>query len=151
MDSFALKTAIVPDSSPMFTLTLVIAGFLGVLLLLTVLIIVFSTFSKTISKTQTKKGKKKVEKAVMTEDLKVVSPFANAASAHVPQASVSGAEQGISEEVVAAISAAVYMMEGENAVVSGIAPVAAKPMRRNPINTRNPWAMAAIAQNTKPF
>ena len=82
----------------------------------------------------------------MTEDLKVVSPFAEVsapAPAPAPQA------QGVSEEIVAAISAAVYMMEGEGAVITNIAP--AKAIRQNPIKTRNPWAMAAIMQNTKPF
>ena len=150
MDLITLVTKIHPDSSIEFTSTLVVAGFFGVLLLLTVLIIVFSVFSKTVSKTQKAKGKRKEEKAIMTEDLKVVSPFANTQAA--PQAAVSEAQppaprtQGVSEEIVAAISAAVYMIEGENAVVASIT-----PLRRNPINTRNPWAMAAITENTRPF
>lgn len=62
------------------------------------------------------------------------------------------AAQGISGEIVAAISAAVYMMEGENAVVTSIAPAA--PVRaqvQNPITRRNPWAFAAITENTRPF
>ena len=148
MDLITLKTAIEADSSPGFTSTLVIAGFFGVLLLLVILIIVFSIFSKIVSKSQTKKGKKKEEKAIMTQDLKVVSPFAseNAVPASAP---VQAAPQGVSEEIVAAISAAVYMMEGEGAVIRSIAP--AKAVRQNPIKTRNPWAMAAIVQNTKPF
>ena len=150
MDLIALKTSLIPDTSPTFTTTVVVAGFLVVLLILTILIIVFSLFSKTMSKTQNKKGKKKVEKAIMTEDLKVVSPFTatNSAPAAPVAANASSPQlqQGVSEEIVAAISAAVYMLEGENAVVTSI-----KPMRKNPINTRNPWAMAAITQNTKPF
>ena len=144
MDLIALRTSIIPDTSPAFTATVVVAGFLVVLLILTILIIVFSLFSKTMSKTQ-KKGKKKEEKAIMTKDVNVVSPFGaepvQTASAPAPQI-----QQGVSEEIVAAISAAVYMMEGENAVITSI-----RPVRKNPINTRNPWAMAAIAQNTKPF
>ena len=146
MSFLVLKTAIAADSSPGFTTTLVIAGFFGVLLMLAILIVVISIFSKTVSKTQGKKGKRKEEKAIMTEDLKVVSPFAEVsapAPAPAPQA------QGVSEEIVAAISAAVYMMEGEGAVITNIAP--AKAIRQNPIKTRNPWAMAAIVQNTKPF
>ena len=144
MSFLVLKTAIAADSSPGFTTTLVIAGFFGVLLMLAILIVVISIFSKTVSKTQSKKGKRKEEKAIMTEDLKVVSPF-NDSIAHAPAA----ATQGVSEEIVAAISAAVYMMEGEGAVIRSIAP--AKAIRPNPIKTRNPWAMAAIMQNTKPF
>jgi hypothetical protein len=147
MDLIALKTSIVPDTSVDFTSTLVVAGFLGVLLLLIILIVVFSIFSKTVSKTQKFKGKKKVEKAIMTEDLKMVSPFADVSTPVVSApAKANEVQQVISEEIVAAISAAVYMMEGENAVIRNIT-----PMRKNPINTRNPWAMAAITQNTKPF
>ena len=62
------------------------------------------------------------------------------------------AAQGISGEIVAAISAAVYMMEGEGAVVTSIAPAA--PVRAqapNPITRRNPWAFAAVTDNTRPF
>ena len=149
MDLITLKTSIVPDTSPAFTSKVVVAGFFVVLLILTILIIVFSLFSKTMSKTQNKKGKKKVEKAIMTEDFKVVSPFAQAnptPAMPVGTAPAPRIQQGVSEEIVAAISAAVYMMEGENAVITSI-----KPLRKNPINTRNPWAMAAIVQNTKPF
>ena len=143
MDLITLKTSLIPNTSVEFTSTVVVAGFLVVLLILTILIIIFSLFSKTMSKTS---GKKKVEKAIMTEDLKVVSPFASApmpASAPAPAPQM---QSGVSEEIVAAISAAVYMMEGENAVIQSITPI-----RKNPINTRNPWAMAAIVQNTKPF
>ena len=68
MSFLVLKTAIAADSSPGFTTTLVIAGFFGVLLMLAILIVVISIFSKTVSKTQGKKGKRKEEKAIMTED-----------------------------------------------------------------------------------
>lgn len=56
------------------------------------------------------------------------------------------APQGVTPEVVAAISAAVYMLEGEGAVVRSI-----RPLRKNPVSVRNPWAAAAVAENTKPF
>lgn len=56
------------------------------------------------------------------------------------------APQGVTPEVVAAISAAVYMLEGEGAVVKSI-----RPLRKNPVSNRNPWAAAAVAENTKPF
>ena len=66
-----------------------------------------------------------------------------------PEKSAAPAVQGISGEVVAAISAAVYMMEGEGAVVRAITPVRAQTP--NPITRRNPWAFAAISENTRPF
>ncbi len=59
--------------------------------------------------------------------------------------------EGISGEVVAAISAAVYMMEGEGTVVTSIAPAAVRTQTPNPITRRNPWAFAAITENTRPF
>lgn len=149
MDIVLLKTSIIPDSSATFTTTLVIAGFFGVLLFLSILIILVNLFSKAVAKTQKSKGKKKDEKPIMTEDLKIVSPFGKANIAPVTASSPVQAPQnssGVSEEVVAAISAAVYMMEGENAVVKSITPI-----RQDPITRRNPWAMAAINENTKPF
>ena len=149
MDLLTLKTALVPDTSAGFTSTVVVSGFLVVLLILTILIIVFSIFSNTISKSQIKKGKKKEEKAIMTQDLKVVSPFNDSSSVTAPSVQAPPQTQGVSEEIVAAISAAVYMMDGEGAVVKSITP--ATQIRQNPIKTRNPWAMAAIMQNTKPF
>ena len=66
------------------------------------------------------------------------------------QAPSAPAAQGISGEIVAAISAAVYMMEGEGAVVTSIAP-ATRAQAPNPITRRNPWAFAAISENTRPF
>ena len=150
MDILTLKTALLPDTSVGFTSTVVVSGFLVVLLILTILIIVFSVFSNTISRSQRKNGKKKEEKAIMTQDLKVVSPFNDSSSVSAaPIVQAPPQTQGVSEEIVAAISAAVYMMEGEGAVVKSITPAA--QIRQNPIKTRNPWAMAAIMQNTKPF
>ena len=66
---------------------------------------------------------------------------AKKASAPAPQV-----EAGISGEVVAAIAAAVAVSEGEGAVVKSI-------RRVNVVNVRgrNPWANAAVYDNTRPF
>lgn len=63
------------------------------------------------------------------------------ASAPAPQV-----EAGISGEVVAAIAAAVAVSEGKGAVVKSI-------RRVNVVNVRgrNPWANAAVYDNTRPF
>jgi hypothetical protein len=58
-------------------------------------------------------------------------------------------EQGISGEVVAAISAAVYEIEGSGAKIASITPV--RSTKKNPITGRNPWANAAVIDNTRPF
>ena len=55
-------------------------------------------------------------------------------------------EDGIPQEVVAAISAAVYAMDGGAGVVRSIT-----KKTGSPITTRNPWAQAAVADNTRPF
>lgn len=54
------------------------------------------------------------------------------------------AEAGIPGEVIAAISAAVYMMYGSSEV--RIASV-----RRAPQQQRSAWGMAGLLENTKPF
>ena len=54
-------------------------------------------------------------------------------------------EEGISGEVVAAISAAVYAMEGGSAVIRSVS------RKTSPVSTRNPWAQAAVVDNTRPF
>ncbi len=133
---------LVADSSPAFTSTVVISGPTIVLAVIAVLVIILVLFGRATRRaadaknhlTQHEKDKrdgtingKKPEKREFREPLPA-------------------APQGVSPEIVAAISAAVYMLEGEGAVVTSI-----RPLRKNPISCRNPWAAAAIAENTKPF
>lgn len=72
------------------------------------------------------------------------------AAAAVPAAPAPAApagSDGVPPEVVAAISAAVYYMEGQGAVIRGI--------RRLPAATggrrRGAWGDAGVAQNVRPF
>ena len=148
MDHIILATSIVPDTSVGFTATVIIAGLGIVLATLAVLIIVFNIFGKIVSKTQGANMRKNKKKNALSPALNII-PTPPPAPTSAPAPAVS---QGISGEVVAAISAAVYMMEGEGAVVTAIAP--ATPVRtqvKNPITRRNPWAFAAISENTRPF
>ena len=148
MEHIVLATSIVPDTSVGFTATVIIAGLGIVLATLAVLIIVFNIFGKIVSKTQGANMRKKNKKNALSPELNII-PTPPPAPTSAPAPAVS---QGISGEVVAAISAAVYMMEGEGAVVTAIAP--ATPVRtqvKNPITRRNPWAFAAISENTRPF
>ena len=148
MDHIVLATSIVPDTSVGFTATVIIAGLGIVLATLAVLIIVFNIFGKIVSKTQGANMRKNKKKNALSPELNII-PTPPPAPTSAPAPAVS---QGISGEVVAAISAAVYMMEGESAVVTAIAP--ATPVRtqvKNPITRRNPWAFAAISENTRPF
>jgi len=47
---------------------------------------------------------------------------------------------------VAVIAAAVAASEGPGAVVQSV-----RRVRPNPVGVRNPWAAAAVAENTRPF
>lgn len=142
MDLLTLATSVVPDRSLGFTITVIVAGLGIVLSTLAILIVVFYAFGAIIrlsQKRNSKKNKKKVEEAP-----KQVIPVPTIPK---PASPSSVQENGVSAEVVAAISAAVYEMEGANAVVTSIAPI----KKQNPITSRNPWAYAAVIDNTRPF
>ena len=146
MDIFTMATNVVPDRSLAFTLTVVIGGIGIVLGALMVLILVFFAFGKIMSVSQARAKKKEAKKiqSEMQENLSKVSaaaPTPTPASAPAPVV-----EDGISQEVVAAISAAVYAMDGGAGVVRSIT-----KKTGSPITTRNPWAQAAVADNTRPF
>lgn len=146
MDIFTMATNVVPDRSLAFTLTVVIGGIGIVLGALMVLILVFFAFGKIMSVSQARAKKKEAKKiqSEMQANLSKVSaaaPTPTSASAPAPVV-----EDGIPQEVVAAISAAVYAMDGGAGVVRSIT-----KKTGSPITTRNPWAQAAVADNTRPF
>ena len=116
---------LVPDRSATFTSTVVIAGAGIVFLMLMLLIIIFYAFGKIVSSAEAKAKKGKTEKITKSKHK---------------------LEAGISGEVVAAIAAAIAVSEGEGAVVKSIRKV-------NVVNVkgRNPWANAAVYDNTRPF
>ncbi len=141
MDFITLATSVEADTSFTFTATVIIAGLGIVLCTLALLVLVFKGFGALISKSQNKS--KKAEKGAQ--------PAPTATKKAAP--TVTAAKDGVSEEIVAAISAAVYAMDGNNAVVTSVTPIATAPVikRANPIKNRNPWAQAAVSANTKPF
>ena len=120
--------------------TVVLAGVGIVLAVLIVLIFVFSGFGKLVSNLEkSAKGKKtdKTSKNVNTAPVVSPAPVAKAAPAPV-------VEQGISGEVVAAITAAITASEGSNQFVI-------RSVKRKDVGSRNPWARAAVNDNTKSF
>ena len=144
MDIFTMATNVVPDRSLAFTLTVVIGGIGIVLGTLMVLILVFFAFGKIMSASQArakKKEAKKIQSEMQANLSKVSAAAPTPASAPAPVV-----EDGIPQEVVAAISAAVYAMDGGAGVVRSIT-----KKTGSPITTRNPWAQAAVADNTRPF
>lgn len=140
--------------------TVVIAGIGIVLGVLIVLIGVFSIFGKLVSgmeaaskKRAIKRAEKKAAKLAKKEGKKteenieqdipaVQAPLpVQAAAAPAPAPVV---EAGISGEVVAAITAAVAAQEGGN-------PFVIRSVKRKNVAGRNPWARAAVTDNTRSF
>ena len=123
-------TGIAPDRSATFTSTVVIAGIVIVLGILVLLIFVFKAFGAIVHGAETR-GKKKKLKAMESQVTAAPAPVV---------------ESGIPGEVVAVIAAAVAASEGPGAVVQSV-----RRVRPNPVGVRNPWAAAAVAENTRPF
>ena len=106
------------------TSTVVIAGIVIVMLVLAILIAIFKGFGKAAEG-----GKKSSKKAAQPAPAKAAAP---------------AVQSGISGEIVAAISAAIYAAEGGKQVTI-------RSIRVKNVAGRNPWAAAAIADNTRPF
>lgn len=117
----------------MLTSEVVIAGIVIVMLVLILLILIFKGFGKAVSRGN-KSGENDAPQAPAS-----VSQAVQAAPAPAPSV-----QNGISGEIVAAIAAAVYAAEGGKQVVI-------RSIRVKNVSGRNPWAAAAIADNTKPF
>lgn len=139
----------------MFTATVVIAGISIVLGVLLLLILIFGLFGKIVpmieklsksreQKKAEKKAKKQSEKngaqASKAEVKLTPSPVPVKAPTPAP---VPVVQQGISQEVVAAITAAVVATEGSGAVIRSI--------KKKNVGGRNPWSAAATIDNTRPF
>ncbi len=141
-------TGITPDRSATFTSTVVIAGIVIVLGILVLLIFVFKAFGAIVHGAETRSKKKKLkamENQVTVAQAPASAPAAPAAKA-APAAPAPVVESGIPGEVVAVIAAAVAASEGPGAVVQSV-----RRVRPNPVGVRNPWAVAAVAENTRPF
>lgn len=143
MDTITLATGIIADRSVTFTVTVIVAGIGIVLCTLLVLIGVFYAFGAVVSKSQANAKKKEAKK--MQSDMEAALSKASESVPAPAPASAPVIEEGISGEVVAAISAAVYAMEGGSAVIRSVS------RKTSPVLTRNPWAQAAVVDNTRPF
>lgn len=143
MDTITLATGIIADRSVTFTVTVIVAGIGIVLCTLLVLIGVFYAFGAVVSKSQANAKKKEAKK--MQSDMEAALSKASESVPAPAPASTPVIEEGISGEVVAAISAAVYAMEGGSAVIRSVS------RKASPVSTCNPWAQAAVVDNTRPF
>lgn len=153
------------DRSTEFTATVVISGILIVVGVLLLLIWIFQLFGQIVpiierktkamedkfaawkaerkAKKAAKKAAKEAEKNGETGSVAVIDDApAEPAPKSVPTPTPV-VEQGISGEIVAAITAAIVASEGSGVVVHSI--------KRKNVGGRNPWAQAANIDNTRPF
>ena len=119
----------------------ILTGFVVVFAVLLLLIMIIKLYSTIVQKAQ-QSGKKKKEKVKIKEEVPSVS-----APASVPVVSASpvqSVQDGITDEVVAVISAAVATMYGS----SGKEKI--KSIKKSN-SGRSAWANAGILDNTRPF
>ena len=132
--------------------TVVVAGVGIVLGVLIVLIGVFSGFGALISKLEgaakkraARKAERKAAKQAEKNGAKEATVISEApAAAEAKAAPAPVVEQGISGEVVAAITAAITASEGTNQFVI-------RSVKKKNVGSRNPWARAAVTDNTRSF
>lgn len=128
------------DTQLMWTVTA--AGITIVFSVLLLLVGIFYLFGAIMKKTGSKGSKAKV-KPVKAQAKTAAAPKAKFTPKQPPAIQV--IEDGIPFEVVAAISAAVAEMEG------GKAFTIRSVRKQQPAGGRPAWAMAGIAENTRPF
>ena len=157
---------LVADRSALFTTTVVVSGILIVVGVLVLLIGVFQLFGiivpmidkkstemeeRRTARKAARKAKRDAKKAAKLAEKNDASaePFdTSEAPKQTVENTVASApspviEQGISGEVVAAITAAIVASEGTGVTVRSI--------RKKKVSGRNPWAYAANIDNTRPF
>lgn len=147
-----------------FDATVIIAGISIVVAVLVLLIYIFQLFGAIVPKIEkaskareekrkarkaakkAKKAAKKARKNNEADSIAVVKSEDKATdilAAPAPSVAPPAVEEGISTEVVAAITAAIVASEGSNVIVRSI--------KKKNVSGRNPWAQAANIDNTRPF
>lgn len=118
----------------------VLTGFVVVFAMLILLIFIIKIYSAIVQKAQSagnnsKKGKKNKDE----------KPAEKPAAAPAPVVTASAATDGISDEVVAVISAAVATMYGSSEKAR------IKSIKKSSDGGRSDWAKAGVLDNTRPF
>lgn len=131
------------------TVTVVVAGVGIVLAVLIVLILVFNGFGKLVSSMEKRAKNRAAKKAEKKAGTQQESPsqaptFSAAGKPSAPVTPAPAVESGISPETVAVITAAIAAGEGSERFVI-------RSVKRKDAPGRNPWARAAIAENTRSF
>ncbi len=125
------------DNKGMLTLIVTVCGILMVFVALILLIVVISLFGKMLSNTGKSKSKKS-KAAPAAEKAAPAAPAVKAAPAAAPVAS----SNGIPDEIIAVIAAAVAAMDDGAYVIRSV---------RRSKEGRPAWSMAGIYENTRPF
>ena len=128
--------------------TVVVAGVGIVLAVLIVLILVFNIFGKLVSGME-KRAKARSAKNARNQEPKPVSavpaaPAKRPSESRIGAAPASPVEMGVTPETIAAVTAAITAFEGSDRFVI-------RSVKRKDVGGRNPWARAAINENTKSF
>lgn len=118
----------------------VLTGFVVVFAMLILLIFIIKIYSAIVQKAQSagsnsKKGKKNKDE----------KPAEKPAAAPAPVVTASAATDGISDEIVAVISAAVATMYGSSEKAR------IKSIKKSSDGGRSAWAKAGVLDNTRPF
>ena len=117
-----------PQNEALLSLTILLTGLVVVFAVLIFLILIINVYGNIIYKVTQKRHKGKDK----TEDVPA------------PEPAPIEVEEGIPGEVVAAISAAVYMTCGDSAPVI-------RSVKRAATNPRSLWGEAGRLENTRPF
>lgn len=121
------------------SLEILITGFVVVFAVLILLILLIMAYGKIVSSAEKAVADKKAQKQA---DLKTEEPTEKSVQAVTPEVE-SVSENGVTDEVVAVIAAAVVAMYGEGTVK-------VKSIKRVP-QSRPVWSTAGIMDNTRPF
>lgn len=121
-----------PQNDVLLSLTILLTGLVVVFAVLIFLILIINIYGNIIYKVTQKRHKAKEEATLA------------AAPAPAPEPAPIEVEEGIPGEVVAAISAAVYMTYGASTP-------AIRSVKRAAVNPRSLWGEAGRLENTRPF
>ncbi len=118
----------------------VLTGFVVVFAMLILLIFIIKIYSAIVQKAQSAGSNSKKRKKYKDE-----KPAEKPAAAPAPVVTASAATDGISDEVVAVISAAVATMYGSSEKAR------IKSIKKSSDGGRSAWAKAGVLDNTRPF
>ena len=117
----------------------VLTGFVVVFAMLILLILIIKIYSTIVQKAQSAGSNRKKEKK-NTEEKPAEKPVA-----HAPAVAAKNVTEGISDEVVAVISAAVATLYGSSEKAK------IKSIKKSSDGGRSAWAKAGVLDNTRPF